>query len=58
MNWNLDKFPNISVKFECGKMVDHMVDHILEIPRIVVFGVKCFTILLRLRNNKSRTKTI
>ena len=38
INWNLDKFPNISVKFEGEKMADH----ILEIPRQLVFNVKCF----------------
>ena len=34
INWNLDKFPNCEDK--------KMVDHILKIPRIVFFGVKCF----------------
>ena len=52
--WNLDKFPNISVNFR-GKV---MVDRILEIPRLAVFGIKCI-----LQNNvykiiPHRTKTI
>ena len=36
-----------------------MVDHILEIPRLVVLGVKCFycdTTILRLRNNPAWNK--
>ena len=37
-SWNLDKFPIIFVNFEGEKMVDH----ILEIPRLVNFGVKRF----------------
>ena len=37
-NWNLDKFPDIFVNIEGEKMVDH----IFEIPRPIVFGVKCF----------------
>ena len=53
--WNLDKFPNISVNFE-GKI---MVDHILEIPRLVVFGVTCLNCNIKklwLRNNPSWNK--
>ena len=38
INWNLDTFRSISVFFEGEKMVDY----ILEIPGLVVFGVKCF----------------
>ena len=55
INWNLDLIPNISVYFEGGKMVDH----ILEIPRLVVFGVKCFncnTTKLYLRNSPTKKK--
>ena len=37
--WSLEKFPNISVNFK-GKI---MVDHILEIPKLAVFEVKCYT---------------
>ena len=36
-----------------------MVDHILEIPRLVVFGIKCFesaTTKLILRNNSAWNK--
>ena len=38
LNWNLDKFPNVSVTFEGEKMVDHAV----EIQKLKVFGVNCF----------------
>jgi len=40
LNWNRNKFPNISVNIEG----EEKVDHILEIPRVVVFGVKCFLV--------------
>ena len=55
INWNLNKFPNISVNFEGEKMVDY----ILEIPRLLVFGVKCFnceTTKSYLRNNPALNK--
>ena len=48
----LDKFPNIAVNFEGKKMVDH----ILENPRLVVFGVNRDTTKLYLRNNPARNK--
>ena len=38
ISWNLEIFPNNSVNFEGEKMVDH----ILEILRLLVFSVKCF----------------
>ena len=39
MNWNLDKFYNISPSNFYSEIV---VDHNLEIPRPVVFCLKCF----------------
>ena len=39
IDWNPDKFPNISVNFKGEKMVEH----IFEIPRLVVFCVKCLS---------------
>ena len=51
----LNKFPNISVNFVYKKLADH----ILEIPRPVVFGVKCFyceTSTICLRNNLTWNK--
>ena len=38
INWNLDNFCDISVNFEGKKMEDH----ILEIPRLLVFSCNCF----------------
>ena len=49
------KFPNISVNFEG----EELVDHILKIPRILVFGVKSFnrhTIKSYLQNNPAWNK--
>ena len=39
ISWNLGEFSNFSVNFESEKMVDH----ILEIPRLLVFCIKCFS---------------
>ena len=50
ISWNLEIFPNISVNLECKKMVDH----ILEILRLLVFSIKCLnceTTKLYLRKN-------
>ena len=55
INWNLDTFRSISVFFEGEKMVNY----ILEIPGLVVFGVKCFncnTSKFYLRNNPIKKK--
>ena len=40
---NLDKYPDISVNCKG----EQMVDHILEIPRQIVFLFKCFTVILQ-----------
>jgi len=42
-NLKLDKFSDIPVNFE-GKKI---VDHILEIPRLVFFGVECLNVILQ-----------
>ncbi len=47
----MDKFQCISVNFEGEKMVDH----ILEIPRLVDGGVKCLN-FNNLRNDPVRNK--
>jgi len=55
INWNLDKFPNISLKFEAEKMEDRTFKN----PRLVLFGAQCFnyvTTKLCLRNNPTWNK--
>ena len=57
INWNLDKFPNISDNFEGKKFVDH----ILEISKLVVFVLNVLTVILQNHVNKivrHGTKTI